>query len=385
MGGQAFATSGPNGTPLNVPRMPPHVYKDVSARMQTLLKPIFQRTIVPRDAPEKLDHGDVDILVGGALQKWTPTTIGEAIGAQYHISNGGSHNFAIPHPEVPDAFVQVDIEISPGDGTPNAAELFEWTNFMKSDADLMQIIGVSHRALGLTSNDRGLHVRVEEIEPQNKKKSQIFLTRKPDEAMAFLGLDMQKYWKGFETEEEIFKWVSNGRFFARSTFDERTEKVNDRQRLRKRGMYRRFMDEWMPWNPEAGERDGTWTRQEVLEEALETFDKRGEYRVLMDEHNTHERNEALWKRIREVLPLEGPSLGMALKGLKRWVSFENGQPYVSDVRLTDDPPSWITIIGDAGEEPILAWVTENWTQVKSLEKSYASSARKGHKGNTQAH
>ncbi|KAF2467916.1 uncharacterized protein BDR25DRAFT_266373 [Lindgomyces ingoldianus] len=379
MGGQAFATSGPNGTPLGVPRMPSDVYRKVASDIQSRLKGIFRSVVVPREAPGKPNHGDVDILVEGALCKWTPTSIGQEIGALHRITHGGTHSYAIPYPDLPGSFVQIDVEICPGNDTPDGAELFEWTKFMKNDSDLMQIIGVSHRSLGITSNDRGLHVRVKEIEPHNKKKSQIFLTRNPEEAMAFLGLDISKYWTGFATEDELFEWVSRGRFFSHTFLDERTEKANDRQRIRKRGMYRRFMEEYMPTLRETGTLDEPWTRQGVLEEALTSFNKHEKYRIMMDEYVTQERSDALWKRIKETLPLEGSSLGMTLKGLKRWVGFKDGQPYISPTRLTDDPPTWILAMGNTGVDQVLVWVKENWAEAKALEKTYVRAAKEAGK------
>lgn len=170
MGGLAFANvATANGKPPHVPRMPPELYKTVSAECQTKLEKLFDHVVIPREAPAKADYGDIDFLVQGIQPHTLRSDIWKAIenkfGATLHVSRGDSHSYAIPHPELPDAYVQVDVELSPGDGTPEGPDLFEWTRFMKGDSDLLQVIGVSHRPLGLTCNDRGLHVRVEEIEP----------------------------------------------------------------------------------------------------------------------------------------------------------------------------------------------------------------------------
>jgi hypothetical protein len=161
--------------------MPTEVYNERLLHFKSILQSIFRNVAVPREAPGKLDHGDIDFLVEGALVPWTPTSIQHAIGATHHISRGGSHSFAVPYVDSPDRYIQVDVELCPGNGTNDSKELFKWTMFMKSDSDLMQIVGICHRPLGITCNDRGLHIRVKEIEPYNGKKSLLFLTRDPDE------------------------------------------------------------------------------------------------------------------------------------------------------------------------------------------------------------
>lgn len=170
MGGLAFAnvvTS--KGKPPEIPRMQPELYAKASAEYQSKLETLFRRVVIPRDAPAKADFGDIDFLVGG-IQPLISTsdiwaTINDLLDAHLHVARGGSHSYAVSHPEIPDAYVQVDVELSPGDGTPEGPDLFEWTRFMKGDSDLLQIIGVSHRPLGLTCNDQGLHLRVQELEP----------------------------------------------------------------------------------------------------------------------------------------------------------------------------------------------------------------------------
>ncbi|KAF2246180.1 hypothetical protein BU26DRAFT_63936 [Trematosphaeria pertusa] len=375
MGGQAFANI-KSDTPINVPRLPPAAYERVVADVQTKLESLFNRVTIPREAPGKLDYGDVDFLVEGIQStnhKDIWATIKSLLGAKLHISRGGSSSFGIEHPYVPDAYVQVDVEISPGNGTPDGAELFEWTRFMKGDSDLLQIIGVCHRPLGLTCNDRGLHVRVQEIEPYNKKKSLIYLTRHPDEALEFYGLDVAKYREGFRDETDLFDFVSKGRFFSWEVFNSRTENSNDRSRQSKRAMYRRFVENYMPAHVDAGTVN-VWTREEVLKEALDRFGKHDEYQAMLAECNAKEAEETLWKQIRESLPVEGPALSLSLKGLKRWVDFNDGQPYITAQAL-EKTPIWTDAISRASTDDVVKWATQNWREVKALEKRRGLAAK----------
>jgi hypothetical protein len=336
MGGQAFA----HIKGVVCPRMSPEHYHWIRSHLSNTLEKLFIFVTVPREAPGKKDYGDIDFLVSHQVLLTNPsdvlpeelirlpdmwTHIEHLFKAKHHISHSLTHSYAVPHWFVDGAFVQVDIELSPGQNTPECKQLFEWTKFMKSDADLLQIIGICHKPLGLTCNDKGLHVRLEQIEPYNKKKALLFLTLDPEEAMSFYRFDTTKYKAGFHTEEELFDWVINGRFFSRDVFEGRIEKANDRARQNKRPMYKRFVEEYMASHLDIGK--STWTRAEVLEQALETFNVRATYQAMIEEHNTKEAEEVLWKEIREALPLElqNAALGLVLKGLRRWVVFEDGE------------------------------------------------------------
>jgi hypothetical protein len=373
MGGKAFPQ-------VHVPRMSLELYQRLSADCQTKLQTLFERVVVPRDAPAKADFGDIDFLVGGIRSHTSPTSalwaeVKALLNADLHVQNGHSHSFAVPLPDEPEAYAQVDVELSPGDGTPDAAELFAWTAFMKGDSDLLQILGISHRALGIICNDRGMHVSVEEIAPYNKQKALLFLTRDPDKAMEFYGLDCSRYWTGFDNETDLFDWATSGRFFSPSVFESRVEKNNDRQRQSKRPMYARFVEKYMPANAEKNN-SRTWTRQEVLGEGLKMFDKQDEYNIMMEEHRFKEAEESLWQEVRSVVPVESnSSLLFALKGLRRWVVFQNGEPRINTVPDLGDKPAWSRLMALGSKDSLLAWVKEHWQEAKDAEKARAAAAK----------
>ncbi|KAF2727698.1 hypothetical protein EJ04DRAFT_478610 [Polyplosphaeria fusca] len=368
MGGQAFATAGPNGSALSIPRMSQETYDRVRDEAGTKLKETFKHVVIPHEVPEKSDYGDVDFLVEGSLRPWTSMALKVALGAQYETQTGGTHIYALPHPEISDSFVEVDVEICPGNDTPDGEELFAWTEFMKAWGDLTQIIGICHRPLGLTCNDRGLHIRVEEVEVYDKKKSLIFLTRDVAEALEFYGLDSKKYFEGFSTLEQLFQWVSRGRFFSKNIFEGRTEKANDRSRMRKRVMYSRFINDFMPSLSEPEPSRKKWTRQEVLQEALDHFSRHEEYDRMINKHNAGVKEGALWKRIREVIPLSGSSLDRTVKGLKRWVAFSSdGAPSISEKPLGTDR-NWIELVPDEGMDRLMQWIEEHYETARATER-----------------
>lgn len=366
MGGHAFDKTSLDGTALSVPRIKHGLYCRLMEQYTKVLQHFFTNVLVPREVPNKADYGDIDFLVEGSIGEWSPQAIGQALGAEYYVSHGNTHSFAVPYTSDNQSFVQIDVEICPGNDTADAFELLPWTCFMKSDGDLLQIIGITHRSLGLICNDKGLHVSLEEIASHDKKKSMLFLTRDPREAITFFGLNLHKYLKGFQDEDDILHWVVSGRFFNRTLFDARVEKANDRQRQAKRPMYARFIERFMPAYPDNGTTP-VWTRQSVLEEALKYFEKKYEYQTMIAQHQLLEKDKALWKRIKESLPLEGnKDLGLTLKGLKKWVDFVNGQPCIAVFPVIEYPPVWARAVKD--EDKLLHWVSEHWEQVRDLEK-----------------
>lgn len=355
-----------------VPRMSPALYQRMVADCQSKLETLFRNVVVPRDAPSKQDYGDVDFLVEGIRSKardrdlWIETKT--LLGAELHVSRNQSQSFGVPHPDIPGAFVQVDVELSPGNGTLGSADLFEWTRFMKGDADLLQIIGIAHRSLGLTCNDRGLHVRLEQIEPYDKKKALLFLTRDPMQAMQFYGLDTAKYNIGFESETELFDWVAVGRFFSSDTFEHRVEKADDRSRQAKRPMYRRFVEDYMPGTTRL--QGNFWTRQGVLDAAVKTFDLQPEYDTMMAAHYAKETEEQLWKDIKATIPHEGKALASAVRALRRWVVFQDGIPRIAKgPSPLETYPLWSKHVSKCNEKEVLSWVEKNWQDVKSRDKA----------------
>ncbi|KAF2109407.1 hypothetical protein BDV96DRAFT_585534 [Lophiotrema nucula] len=379
MGGLTFAKPGPWGSPLKVPRMPKHIYDQVRVQRHAELAKLFHRVAVPRDAPEKQDFGDIDFLVEGPR---TNFSIGERIRQEISAvayKKEASHHYAVVYPGMTDSYVQVDVEVVSGE------EIFEWTNFMKSDSDLHQIIGILHRSLGLVCTDKGLHLRVQEIQTYNDAKSRLFLTRDPDAMMRFYGLDSEKYHEGFATEAELFDWIRGGRFFSYDIFRGRVDKANDPQRVQKRPMYNRFVerlttaaeeDEEATQGPDA-EIKKQWTREEVLRDALKTFHKEDEYTAMMSEHTDYINETAIWKDIRQALPIEGKSIETAMKGLKRWVDVKDGAPYVLSEALADNDPKWVLRVE---RDEILPWVLQNYEEIKGKEKKRATAAKAKAKG-----
>lgn len=222
MGGKAFnAPQGGKPALANFPRMPPPLYTALREQIRRVLSHHFSTITFPAEAPEKPDHGDLDVLVHSAsgcnpgLERIT-----EILGA----IQSRAYTFAVPMtapcfagidlnvygPNFSDALVQVDLRIC------KDLEELHWRAFKNGYGDLWQILGVLIRPLGLTVDESHLCVRIQEVEDGSgsKEDTKVRLCDEPDEVLNFLGLDLEEYHRGFETEMQVFEWCARCRFFS---------------------------------------------------------------------------------------------------------------------------------------------------------------------------
>ena len=222
MGGKAFGK-------LLTPRMPPHIYKDTRDDLLILLRKHFLLAASPTQGPEKTDFGDIDILVCGPIDSnmTLPETGSPNIFALAGILNAKdwkemkgnpTMHFAIPWPQTPstnlpsnelstteytehdqlkdyrpdsaielslgiqDRYIQVDVTMC------ETCKMFHWERFIQAHGDLLMILGQMIRKYGLTINNKGFHLRIEELESWNKEKSRVLMTANPEDVMRFLGV-----------------------------------------------------------------------------------------------------------------------------------------------------------------------------------------------------
>ena len=296
MGGKAF-TSGP--TPLFTPQMPPELYYSLRDHYVSLLSNYYTQAASPIEAPCKTSYGDIDVLVSQARSiSVNANTLAKAINAVRTCSTTGSPtaSFAVPYPGLKDTYVQLDVHVCP-------PGLFEWQLFHQSHGDLWNLLGTTIRPVGLTANDVGLHLRIPEIEEVNRKRGMLFLTSEPDQVLGFLGLDRDKYERPFESVEALYQFVLGCRWFSSETYVKSDLKANDRKRMARRELYRRFVDEWLPKNRRSVGTDEQTaqgaTREDVQELALNVFGNREEYHQRLQVWR-NERSELLEKQERRL-------------------------------------------------------------------------------------
>lgn len=197
----------------------------------------------------------------------------------------------MPHPELWDAHVQVDVRMC------KDVKDWKWALFHHAYGDLWNLLGTMIRPWGLTVNDKGLHLRIEEIESMDRKKSLVLLSREPGVVCYFLGMERErlgidddgfisggdgKEGRGFGSMQEIYEMVVKLRFFRREAYVRDTLKANDRKRMFKRDGYSRFVNEWLVEYVGADGGEGL-TREGVKEECFARFRVRGEYERRVEE------------------------------------------------------------------------------------------------------
>jgi hypothetical protein len=168
MGGRAFSQLLPSAV---FPRMPPSVYDSLKARVLPRMLDLYNYVAVPYEAPEKRDHGDLDIVVTGPKigEVVLHEQVTEALGATVCMPLEGNRtsNFAVPvrheHVLLMDAggeaggadsqiYHQVDIHVC-----ENLDDLDRYI-FYYSYGDLGMILGFVARGVGLGWSPHGLKV-----------------------------------------------------------------------------------------------------------------------------------------------------------------------------------------------------------------------------------
>lgn len=416
MGGNAFR-SGPK--PLNIVRLQPKQYIKLRDQYQrcvishlaidislaeffvSILLEFYTRVVVPPEAPEKGDHGDIDFLAIEPLFNFTGQDLELGLGADAHIKAGGTTSFAIRISKDSNNLFQLDVHLC-------KKECFEWERVIYAYGDLWHIIGFIVTRFGLAINDSGLHARVEEIEETNKKDSLLLLTSEPREMMAFLGLDSLRYGRGFSTLDEVFEWASSMPLFRKNFFEKETISGKEGRIREKRPMYSRFVTEWLPQKAtfhgstapqdrvvqvesqaktlisanssklatahclgdEPAEEGNTKSsplddRNDLLNKALSRFNKGEEYQKMLEDQRKRTLKNAMWKKIAKVLPLQGKELGRVMAALKATVWWNNGQPRLrveTDKSLERVP----ALNADTVDEILLPWIKDHWKEAARL-------------------
>ncbi|KAI1815189.1 hypothetical protein GGS20DRAFT_359350 [Poronia punctata] len=391
MGGQAFA-SGPD--PLLTPRMSPSTYRAVRQHCEERLRQHFVIVAVPIEGPGKESYGDIDIFVAwdrrhvfphstvttttntntntSTTETETETETGtqivrRALGAiRYIQQQEDSVIMAIPWWDTP-KYIQVDVSIYSSLGQ------LQWMLFTHGHGDLVNVLGPVIRPFGLTADGTGLHIRIPEIETQNKKEARVLLTDDPVHYLRFLGLRLdQTHWEQpFDSQDDLLECAATCRLFVIESGGEEDEdkknlKSNDRSRMRNRALSQRWFEEFIPACRAAGRFIGTPpTRDHIRQQAFEYFPSvQPIYTFRLKQWRIKRQRETLWKEvIKTTIPteLENSRRSCCASALKKIImaddpSFDGIEAPAS---LRDDD-------GLFDEEAVRIWVTENWQMVLTV-------------------
>lgn len=332
MGGKAFSPA------LRTPRMSPTTYHALLSKYISVLSKYYVHVGSPREAPEKTSHGDIDILVCTPIHNSPPdtATLAKILQATRSIAAKSATIFAIPYPsdlpsdEEGENHIQLDMQRC------ETVERFNWMLFFNSLGDFWNILGTALRRYGLTANDHGLHLRVREIETENKQHALISLTSDPADIFEFLGLDVKEFDEGWSTLEEMYAFLAQHRFFRRDSYtrvhhhldDPHSSICNDangggdgggggtkeKKRIETRAIYRQFVDEFLPSWQDVGRK--RVRREEMLELVLNRWGKVEEYEKKMNEWRKYIDEKPVKEEIREM------GIVMEMRWADAWVNWQ---------------------------------------------------------------
>ncbi|KAI0395865.1 hypothetical protein F5Y17DRAFT_168656 [Xylariaceae sp. FL0594] len=396
MGGQVFATG---ADALVTPRLSPDSYRAVRDHCQEILRQHFVVVAVPIEGPGKKDFGDVDIFVAWPRQqlfpssKWPPAvnmqTVYEALGAvRMKQDRPDSASVAIPlgpllykvkrpHDGTKKTYLQVDVHIF------YSFEDLCWMLFKHAHGDVWNIIGSIIRPFGLTADERGLHVRIPEIEHVNKKEARVLLSRDPAEVLKFLGMrfDEDQWDKPFATVDDMFRYVATCRLFNAmgenkakdeegvDSLDEwimnqkKKLRANDRRRLMSRPAFKKWVEEFVPkYIASSRHAYPPVTRDDVRHQAFVFFPgSQSIYISRLREWQIKRQRETLWNGvIKCAIPtdLDPHQRGVCAAAFKKIILHDD-----KSFHGIEAPPTLKYDSGMFNEDAVSAWVTDKWPLV----------------------
>jgi hypothetical protein len=176
----------------------------------------------------KADHGDLDLLLCMAndVQIAWREFIAYRLHPQAIHNNGGVFSFDYKN-------FQVDF-------IPINEEKWEIAQVYYSYDPLGNIMGKTFHKFGLSYGWDGLFYKFRNFNGRNSQN--ILLTTDPKKIFEFGGYDYNRYSQGFETLEDIFKFIMNTKYFDNEIFEMENLKSIDKKRNRKRGSYHVFLN-----------------------------------------------------------------------------------------------------------------------------------------------
>lgn len=244
-----------------------------------------------RDAPNKADFGDLDVLHSTSTHEML-RIIKHVYDPIEFVDNGNIISFALLWK---DAYYQIDMI---------RVDNLEMGQFYFGYGDVGNILGRMVRNSKIFLGSQGLFCH-EDYVP-------IILSDDPNQICNYLGLDYSM-WKTFTVDEEIFTWITSSHFFV-SSFHIRSK---DKRKQKKRPM----LDNYMNF---IADRQGN-TIENKVEEALLYF-KKGSIRDAMREKKVAAVERKMKFDGSKMMKLTGcdcREVGLLIQKFKTYVSTEN--------------------------------------------------------------
>lgn len=235
------------GNLFKLGRLPQAQYHTLESQLRQYLDTRFgEHYRIPRYYHSKPDFGDIDVLLSSAALPdggWTQLRLQiiQELGIQdYKMVNRVLST--VYHDFQTDFFI-----------LPQADFLSTWQFLCYND--LGNLLGKLFRRFNLKYGEEGLSYVYRRPDSDHYKRD-LPLTQDMSHILSFLGLDYQTWDTGFNTLEDMFKWVTTSPYFTVEPFLERTATTQ------KRAQHRPTMAKFIAWL----QQEGIQTRYPFLED-----------------------------------------------------------------------------------------------------------------------
>lgn len=173
---------------------------------------------------EKKDFGDIDLIVKKIENLNIKKLVKERLNPAEIFDNGPYFSFLYKN-------AQVDFILTSENDYISTVAYMSWN-------DLSNFIGRTARSLNFKFGSDGLSY---EYHLDDHYKITIPISKSIDKILEFLGYDYVEWLKGFNTEEDIFKYAASSTYFNPLYFTLEDQSHNDRVRNKKRKMYQKML------------------------------------------------------------------------------------------------------------------------------------------------
>ena len=280
-------------------------------RIQSILKPkiaeMFNTEVKGvKFYRHKETHGDLDLLI---LNNGNLGNVAEKLKAEFGpvYSNGNVYSFEYEK-------YQVDIILQPTRNWETCSDFFDYDPSGNLCGKTAHKFGLKYGFSGLVYPFRTFSGRL---------TSDIVISKDTKKIFDFLGFNYEHYSKGFDTVEEIFEWIINGKYFCADSFMMDNLNHIDRKRNAKRSTYQGFL-EYI--NKRSGELPSYKfdKNKENYIDLIDTFfpeagfKKELEKLKLKDERNELASKKFNGKLVMEITNLTGKELGACITAFKKF-------------------------------------------------------------------
>jgi len=215
----------------------------------------------------KESFGDLDIL----LETFSGESLNYAdmihgwFSPKQLVTNSGVYSFDYEN-------FQIDLILTPTEYYDTSLSYYSWN-------DLGNLAGRIFKKLGFKYGHKGLSYIFRDKDNQFNSFAEIVVSKDIKKIIEFGDLNYEEFIVGFDTVEQMFRWVSKSKYFHKDIYLLHNRNHISRTRDKKRKIYNEFRT-WCetaqglpeyPWT-EMREQDGYAGKPEFLQLALKTFD-----------------------------------------------------------------------------------------------------------------